>query len=83
VGEILQFLALGGGFAAVMGGLVWLASRVRRRGVGGGIMGPFDEIYHPAAHRFRLEVEAHEERMVPMPSPGDPPKPPGSEPLTG
>jgi hypothetical protein len=34
-------------------------------------MGPFDEIWHPAAHRFRFEIQVQEERMVPLPSPGD------------
>ena len=30
-----------------------------------------DEIYHPAAHRFRFEIEVHEQRMMPMPSADD------------
>jgi hypothetical protein len=71
VGEFLAFVLVAGGFGAVMGALAWLARRVRRRGVGGGLMGPLDEIYHPAAHRFRVEIQVHEERMVPMPSPDD------------
>ncbi|HET8681602.1 MAG TPA: hypothetical protein VFM54_06975 [Micromonosporaceae bacterium] len=34
-------------------------------------MGPVDEIFHPSAHRFRIEIQVQEERMVPMPSPDD------------
>jgi len=56
------------GSAAV---LAWLASRVRRRGIGGGIMGPIDELYHPSAHVLRFEIEAHEQRLLPIPSPED------------
>jgi hypothetical protein len=54
-----------------MGGLARLASRVRRRGIGGGLMDPFEEMWHPAGHRYRAETEAHEERVVSMPSPDD------------
>jgi hypothetical protein len=59
--------ALGG----VLGGLMWLARRVRRRGVGESVMGPFEEIWHPAGHRARVEIRVQEERAVPMPSPDD------------
>jgi hypothetical protein len=69
--DFLAFLVVAGAAAAIMGGLAWLGSRVRRRGVGGAVMGPFDEIWHPAAHRFRFEIQVQEERMVPMPSPDD------------
>jgi hypothetical protein len=72
VGELSGFLAVAGGLAAILGALVLLARRVRRRGVGGAIMGPFDEIYHPAAHRFRFEIQVRaQRRMVPLPSPAD------------
>jgi hypothetical protein len=59
----------------VMGGVVWLASRMRRRRVGASIMGPFDEIWHPAAHRARIEIQVQVQRKAPMPSPDDPPEP--------
>ncbi|TDC39956.1 hypothetical protein E1211_02595 [Micromonospora sp. 15K316] len=61
-----------GSLAATLGFLAWLAARVRRRGIGDNVMGPFEEIWHPAAHRFRAEIKVHEERMVPLPSAGDP-----------
>jgi hypothetical protein len=68
---LLAFGIVAAGFGAVLGALVWLARRIRRRGIGGGLMGPLDEIYHPSAHRFRAEIQMHEERLVPMPSPQD------------
>lgn len=70
--DFLAFLGTAAGVAAIAAGLVWLGRRVRRRGVGGEVMGPFEEIWHPAAHRARMELEVQEERMVPLPSPGDP-----------
>jgi hypothetical protein len=48
-----------------MGLLLWLGIRLRRRGIGGQIMSPIDEIYHPAAHRFRQETQVQEERLAP------------------
>ncbi|WP_163571466.1 hypothetical protein [Fodinicola feengrottensis] len=58
--------------AVMMGGLVWLARRVRRRGVGSSVLSPIEEIWHPAIREFRFETEAYEERMVPMRTPDDP-----------
>jgi hypothetical protein len=71
VESILAFLAVAGGFAAVLAAVAWLGIRVRRRGIGGGLMGPLDEIYNPSAHQARLDLRTHEERMVPLPSPDD------------
>lgn len=71
--ELAAVLLVVGVLAAVLALLAWLGSRVRRRGVGGDVMGPFDEIWHPAAHRFRAEIEVHEERVLPLPSAGDRP----------
>lgn len=34
-------------------------------------MGPFEEMWHPAAHRFRAEIRVQETRTVPMPPQGD------------
>ncbi|MGI5215181.1 hypothetical protein [Plantactinospora sp. CA-290183] len=72
MGDVLGYLVVVCCLAAILGGLAWLGSRARRRGVGGEVMGPFEEIWHPAAERFRAEIRVQEERMVPMPSPGDP-----------
>jgi hypothetical protein len=68
----LGFLTAVAGFAMIVAGLAWLARRVRRSGTGGGIMGPIDAIYHPSAHRFRIEIETHEQRMLPLPAPEEP-----------
>ena len=54
-------------YAAVLGGLVW----IRRRGRGSSLMQPFDEIWHPAAHQARIDVEVQQERPAPSPLPGD------------
>jgi len=59
------------GFAMILGGLAWMASRVRRRGGGGSLMGPFDEIWHPAALQARIEIQVQDERPAPSPLPGD------------
>jgi len=66
-----MLVAVAGGFAVILGAVAWLGTRIRRRGIGGGLMGPIDEIYNPGAHRARLEIQTHEERMVPVPSPND------------
>jgi hypothetical protein len=58
-------------FSAVLGGLAWVATRARRRGTGSSMMGPFEEIWHPAAHRARIETKTQHERPAPAPSPGD------------
>jgi hypothetical protein len=42
--------------AGVLVGLPALAARARR-GEGASVMGPFEEMWHPAARRARLEVE--------------------------
>ncbi|MEU4531164.1 hypothetical protein AB0F49_23345 [Micromonospora ureilytica] len=68
--EVLIFVVFAGCVAAVLGILWWLASRVRRRGIGGEVMGPFEEMWHPAAHRFRAEIRVQETRTVPMPPQG-------------
>jgi hypothetical protein len=66
-----MFLALAAALVVIMSAFVWLARRVRRIGVGGGLMGPIDEIYRPAAHHVRQEAQAHEERVLPLSSAGD------------
>jgi len=69
--EFAAVLVVVGVFATVLGALALLARRVRRSGVGGGIMGPLDEIYNPAAHRLRFEIQVQEARLVPLPAPED------------
>jgi len=65
----LAFVAV---LAAICGGLLWLAARVRRRGVGRELMGPVDLLYRPHTHEINIEMQTQEERMVETPSPGEP-----------
>ena len=71
--HLLAALVLAAVFGGVPAVLALLARRVRRRGAAGGysLMGPFDEVWHPAALDARLDVVAQEERPAPAPSPGD------------
>jgi len=73
VGDLLPLIAVLAFFVAVMGGLAWLASRAAGRRVGSSVAGPFEEIWHPSAHRARITIEVQDERRVETPSPGDPP----------
>jgi len=75
VTDLLPAIAIMAGFAAIMAGLVWLTHRSRGRRVGSSVAGPFEEIWHPAAHRARIDIEIQDERTAPVPSPGDPPDP--------
>ena len=68
--DLLIPLGILAGLALVVAALWWLAVRVRRRG-GGDVLGPFDELWHPAAHRTRIEHQEQAERRVPAPSPDE------------
>jgi hypothetical protein len=72
VEAIVPWLAFVAALALVLGCLAWLASRTRRSGVGREIMGPVDLIYRPHTHQINREIQIQEERLVAMPSPGDP-----------
>jgi hypothetical protein len=74
MGDLAGLFVILAVLAIPLAGLPWLASRVRRRGVGAGLLGPIEEIWgYPAAQRARFEIEVHQERQAPAPSPGDPP----------
>ena len=60
-------------FAVALVGIAWLGRRAARNGVGGSVLGIFDEIYHPAAHEPHIEIHEQAERKQPSPAPGDPP----------
>jgi hypothetical protein len=51
---------------AILASLVALGRRVRRRGRAGGqgFVAPFEEMWHPAAHRARRETEIVDERVI-------------------
>jgi len=70
--EVLPLVMVVAVFGMILGGLAWLAAHVRRRGGGDSLMGPFEEIWHPAARRARIEIQVLDERAAPAPSPGDP-----------
>jgi hypothetical protein len=57
--------------AVVLVGLPVLAARVRRGGTGGSVMGPFEDMWHPAGRRARDEIEIQQEVPAPEPAPGD------------
>jgi len=73
VADALAIAVVIAAFAAVMGCLAWLTRRQRGRRIGSSVAGPFEEIWHPAAHRARIDIEIQDERKVAAPSPGDPP----------
>jgi len=57
--------------AAVVGALLWLAARVRRRGIGANVMAAVDEVWRPTAHQSYHEIRAQSERGVATQSPDD------------
>ncbi|MER7001864.1 hypothetical protein ABT297_02275 [Dactylosporangium sp. NPDC000555] len=63
-------LFVGAVLAVILGSCVLLARRIRRRGLGGGLMNVAEEIYLPSARRSRVEIQAQVQRTTP--SPGDP-----------
>jgi hypothetical protein len=44
---------------------------VRRGGTGGSSFDVFEDMWHPAGRRARLEVEVQQEQPAPAPVPGD------------
>jgi len=60
-------------FALFVGGVPWLASRVRHRGIGSGVLGPIQDMWDPTVYREQIEFHAQLERKAPAPSPDDPP----------
>jgi hypothetical protein len=64
VADLLTPLAIFATFSLILAGLWWLASSLRRRH-GSAVMGPFEEIWHPAAHSARIEVR----QQVELPAP--------------
>lgn len=63
----MAVLALLGTLVGIPACVAWIGIRIRRRGIGGELMGPLDAIYNPGAHRWRPEIRTYEERTVPVP----------------
>jgi hypothetical protein len=74
VGQVLLLLEVAGVLLLVPAGYAWLGRRARRRGIGGSLMAPLEEIWDPRAHRTHIEVQVLAERASPAPAPGDPPR---------
>lgn len=64
-------LVVAAAFAVLLAFHWWLGKRIKRAGIGGGLMGPLDEAWNPGRHRYREVVEVQEQRMEPVESPGD------------
>jgi hypothetical protein len=75
MGSFLSFLMVIGGLVAILGCFVWLASRVRRRGVAGeairAALASYEEGFHGTAYAAHYEIQAQRQRQAPMPSPDD------------
>jgi hypothetical protein len=67
---VIELLVLSVVLAALGFGLMRFAAWARGKGIGGGVMGPIDEAWHPSADKFRKETAIHEQRVLP-PRPGD------------
>jgi hypothetical protein len=72
VQQVALVLELVGAVVLVPAGLAWLGRRARRRGIGGSVLAPFEEIWDPVAHRTHIEVQVQAEQGMPAPAPGDP-----------
>jgi hypothetical protein len=76
VPDILIGLLVVGAVALVMVGLAFLAIRIRRSGSAGPAVGAamaaYDEAMHSTAYDTFVEVQAQENRKIPMPAPDDP-----------
>jgi hypothetical protein len=68
---VLPYVVFAAGLAAVMYGMWAFARFANRRGIGGGLMGIADDLYHPAAKEQQEEHRAAEERVVPRPGAAD------------
>ncbi|MGY1620934.1 hypothetical protein ACI789_01910 [Geodermatophilus sp. SYSU D00965] len=73
MGEWALVLEVGAALVLVPAGWAWLGARARRRGIGGSVMAPLEEVWDPVAHRTSVEVQVLAERAAPAPAPGDPP----------
>lgn len=73
MGALLPFLILVAILAVVLGFFVWLASRVRRRGLAGGALSAalasYEEAFRVTAHDAHVEIRAQAERKAPILSP--------------
>ena len=71
--DLIGFVVLAAVGALCAWVLLRLARWARRRGIGGALMGPAEEIWHPNAREFRFVIEADAQHEVARPPAGDPP----------
>ena len=74
MGTVGVVVGIGAMYAVLLCGVAWLGARARRRRVGSDVLGAFDEIWHPAGYRHRVEIREHDQRVEPAAEPGDPPR---------
>jgi hypothetical protein len=65
----MEFVVLGLALIAVLSSLTWLATRVRRRGVGGEVMAVVDQVFRPTQHQSFYEIRTQDTRRPPMSAP--------------
>ncbi|WP_448611885.1 hypothetical protein [Geodermatophilus sp. URMC 60] len=68
VALVIEVLAV---LIGVPAGCAWLGRRARRRGIGGSVLAPLEEVWDPGAHRTNIEVQVLAERAAPTSVPGD------------
>ena len=74
--DILTGLLVVAAVALVLVGLAVLAIRIRRNGTAGPAIGAamaaYDEAMHSTSYDTFVEMQAQEDRKIPMPAPDDP-----------
>jgi hypothetical protein len=73
VTEVLLACAVLAALVGVPVGFLLLGRRARRRGIGGSVLAPLEEIWDPVAHRTNIEVQVQAEAGAPAPSSDDRP----------
>ena len=71
--EVVLLVAILAALLFVPVGFALLGRRARRRGIGGSLLAPLEEIFDPRAHAVHVEVQQQAEGRGPVPAPGDPP----------
>jgi hypothetical protein len=71
--EFLSGMAVLLSLPLFLAAFAWYAVRARRSGSGHSLMGPFEELWDPIAHKTNIEIQIESQRSPQTPSPGDPP----------
>ena len=75
VSEVALAIELLAVLVGIPAGYAWPGRRARRRGIGGSVLAPLEEVWDPGAHRTHVEVQVLAEREAPAPLPGGRPSP--------